>query len=58
MEERSSQGVSVGGEGLTGNRTDFNVPPSPGHMEPQPDKLSRIHHLLQSGEPLPKVLKF
>ena len=58
MEERSSQGGSVGGEGLAGNRTDFNVPPSPGHIEPQPDKLSRIHHLLQKGEPLPKVLKF
>ena len=57
MEERSSQGGSVGGKGLA-IRTDFNVPPSPGHIEPQPDKLSRIHHLLQSGEPLPKVLKF
>ena len=57
MEERSSQRESVGGEGLA-IRTDFNVPPSPGHIEPQPDKLSRIHHLLQSGESLPKVLKF
>ena len=56
LEERNSQGRSVGGE-LTGNRTVFNVPPSPGHIEPLPDKLSRIHHLLQSGEPLPKVLK-
>ena len=58
LQERSSQGGSVEGDGLAGNRTDFNVPPSPGHIEPQPDKLSRIHHLLQSGEPLPKVLKF
>ena len=57
LEERTIQGGCVGGE-LTGNRTDFNVPPSPGHIEPLPDKLSRIHHLLQSGEPLPKVLKF
>lgn len=58
LEERSSQGGSLGGKGLVGNGTDFSVPPSPGHIEPQPDKLSRIHHLLQSGEPLPKVLKF
>lgn len=58
LEEKSSLGGSVQGDGLAGNRTDFNVPPSPGHIEPQPDKLSRIHHLLQSGEPLPKVLKF
>ena len=56
LEERSSQG-SIGGE-LPGNRTDFNVPPSPGHIEPAPDKLSQIHHLLQKGEPFPKVLKF
>ena len=56
LEERSSQG-SIGGE-LPGNRTDFNVPPSPGHIEPPPDKLSQIHHLLQKGEPLPKGLKF
>ena len=58
LEERNSHVESVGGEGSVGNRTDFNVPPSPGHTEPQPDKLSRIHHLLQSGGPLPKVLKF
>ena len=57
LEERTSQGGSVGGE-ITGNKTDFNVPPSPGHIEPLPGKLSRIHHLLQRGEPLPKVLKF
>lgn len=58
LQERSSHGGSVQGDGLAGSRTDFNVPPSPGHIEPQPDKLSRIHHLLQRGEPLPKVLKF
>lgn len=56
LEERSSQG-SVGGE-LPVNRTGFNVPPSPGHIEPLPDKLSQVHHLLQNGEPLSKVLKF
>ena len=56
LAERRSQG-SVG-EDLPGNRTDFNVPPSPGHIQPLPDKLSQIHHLLQKGEPLPKVLKF
>lgn len=53
LEERTSQEGSVGEE-LTGNRTDFNVSPSPGHIEPLPDKLSRIHRLLQSGEPLSK----
>ena len=57
LKERTIQGGCVGEE-ITGNRTDFNVPPSPGHIEPLPDKLSRIHRLLQSGEPLPKVLKF
>lgn len=56
LAEKRSQG-SVG-EDLPGNRTDFNVPPSPGHIQPLPDKLSQIHHLLQKGEPLPKVLKF
>lgn len=50
LEERSSQGP-LGGE-LSENKTDFDVPPSPGHVEPLPDKLSRIHHLLQNGEPL------
>jgi len=56
LAEKRSQG-SVG-EDLPGNRIDFNVPPSPGHIQPLPDKLSQIHHLLQKGEPLPKVLKF
>ena len=56
LAEKRSQG-SVG-EDLPGNRTNFNVPPSPGHIQPLPDKLSQIHHLLQKGEPLPKVLKF
>lgn len=56
LAEKRSQG-SVG-EDIPGNRTDFNVPPSPGHIQPLPDKLSQIHHLLQKGEPLPKVLKF
>lgn len=40
------------GGGLFGNNVDFDVPPSPGHVEPRPDKLSLIHQLMQNGEPL------
>ena len=43
----------VTGEFL-GNKLDFNVPPSPGHVEPRPGKLSSLHQLIQSGEPIPK----
>ena len=28
----------------------FNVPPSPGHVKPCPDKLSLIHRMIQHGE--------
>lgn len=57
LDEKRSQGP-VGG--ILGRKIDFDVPPSPGHVEPLPDKLSMIHHLLQSGEPLSitKMLKF
>ena len=54
-EEKRSQGP-VGGE-LPKNKTDFDVPPSPGHVEPLPHKLSRIHHLLQNGEQ-PSITKY
>lgn len=58
MDEKSSQG-SVGGE-VSENKTHFDVPPSPGNVEPLPDNLSRMHRLLQNGEPLSitKMLKF
>lgn len=54
MEEKRSQG-SYGEE-----VSHFDVPPSPGHVEPLPDNLSRMHRLLQNGEPLSltKMLKF
>ena len=32
---------------------DFDVPPSPGHVEPCPDRLFLIHRLIQNGKPLP-----
>lgn len=43
----------VTGEFL-GNKLNFNVPPSPGHVEPRPDKLSSLHQLIQSGAPIRK----
>ena len=43
----------VAGEFL-GNKLDFNVPPSPGHVEPRPGKLSSLHQSIQSGEPIRK----
>ena len=51
--EQSLNPGGVIGE-LRGNKLDFNVPPSPGHAEPHPDKLSSLHQLIQSGKPIHK----
>ena len=48
----------VGGEPRS--KADFDIPPSPGHVKPLPDKLSAIHKLLGNGESMSitNILKF
>ncbi|PFX15945.1 Protein artemis [Stylophora pistillata] len=55
--QKYSQG-SMGGEPRL--KADFDVPPSPGHVKPLPDKLSAIHKLLRSDESISitNMLKF
>ena len=54
----NKQGAKDGG--LSVALTEFNVPPSPGHVEPLPNRLSLLHKLLKTGETLSstKTLKF
>lgn len=49
----------IGGE-LNGSLIDFNVPPSPGHVAPHPDRLFSIHKSIHSDEAqsITKSLKF
>lgn len=56
-DENYDQGP-VGGEPRS--KTDFDIPPSPGHVKPLPDKLSAIHKLLGNGEStsITNILKF
>lgn len=49
--------LGLGSEGCVGgelqNGIDFNVPPSPGHVEPRPENLSFIHQSMENGELIP-----
>ena len=56
-DENYDQGP-VGGEPRS--KADFDIPPSPGHVKPLPDKLSAIHKLLGNGESMSitNILKF
>jgi len=49
----------MGGE-LLGNKLDFDVPPSPGHVEPCQEKMSQIYQKIQNGGQLSitELLKF
>ena len=46
--------LGLGSEGWVGgelpNGIDFNVPPSPGHVEPRPENLSFMHQSMENGE--------
>ena len=41
-------------EGVAGewfrSKSNFNVPPSPGHIKPRPEKVSIIHRMIQHGQ--------
>ena len=49
----------IGGE-LNGSLNDFDVPPSPGHVPPRPDRLFSIHKSIHNDEAqsITKSLKF
>lgn len=46
-ESQSEEGVA--GEWFR-SKSNFNVPPSPGHIKPRPEKVSIIHRMIQHGQ--------